>query len=514
MIQKIKNDGRFVLIFISSFVWGLLAHGMAMFNKYSYHDDVPHYNGVGVTYELGRWFLAISGKFASFFFGSKNYSLPAFEGVITIAAIAAMTYIICLKLRIENKVLIVALTSALVCFPAVTNIFGYVYTAPYYYIGALAGVAGAYIFYKKKSLPAGAVCATLMALSVGIYQSNIPINLMVLLLFMLDEVYCSDMDLKEFITLAFKNILICVIFMAEYFAANALALGITGLQLYDYKAVSSFGLTSPVEYLVRIITAYKRFVKPADFINYNNVSANMFPWNTKYVHMLLVLVIAVLLVLLLRSVHDVKKIIQICIITVLSPLFAYFIYVMVSEEDAHGGMTFGESFMFFFAAYVIERAGQNDRIKRFLSKAAVVLMLVIGVMFARYANVCYLKADLMQTEAINYYNRLIAQIQSVEGYTTETPVLYIGGRNKNDDGFSGDSRFDPIYLPPYQNNSIINDFSWEETMELWCSFAPQMAGPDAIESWDVIDGMPNYPDAGSVRMVDGTIVVKFADSSD
>lgn len=513
MIQKVKDDGRISLIMISSLAWGLLAHGMAMFNKYSYHDDVPHFNGVGVTYELGRWFLAISGRLASAFFGSKNYSIPLFEGVLTIVAIAIMTYIICCKLTIENKILIVALSSVMVCFPAVTNIFGYVYTAPYYYFGAALGVIGAYLFYRKKNLINGIVCAVLMMLSVGIYQSNIPINLMTLLVFMLDDVYKSDMGWKEYFLLAFKNVMICIGFMLGYFAVNAIALKITGLALYDYKAVSSFGITGPLDYIKRVITAYKRFVKPADYINYNNVSANMYPWNTKYIHMMLILLVIIMLVILLKPAKWEKKI-QIGIITAVSPLFAYFIYVMVSEEDAHGGMTYGEAFIVFFAAYVIERVKEQGRITRDLSAGATALIMILGIMFARYANVCYLKAGLMQTEAINYYNRLITAIQSTEGYTAETPVLYIGDRSKNDEGFSGNDRFDPIYLPPYQNNSIINDFSWEETMEMWCGFSPQKAHLGDVTSTDVIEAMPVYPDEGSIRMVDGTVVVKFAESDD
>ena len=138
---------------------------------------------------------------------------------------------------------------------------------------------------------------------------------------------------------------------------------------------------------------------------------------------------------------------------------------------------------------------------------------VIGFVSARYANVCYLKADVMQTEAIGYYNRLISRIQGAEGYTVETPVLYVNERSKNDEGFSGNTLFDPIYLPPYHGNSIINDFSWEETMQLWCGFEPVKADGDSISGSgkEEIQKMPSYPDDGSIKMIDGTMVVKFAD---
>ena len=49
MIRKLKEDKRSLFILICSLLWGFAAHGMAMLNKYSYHDDVPHFNWVGET---------------------------------------------------------------------------------------------------------------------------------------------------------------------------------------------------------------------------------------------------------------------------------------------------------------------------------------------------------------------------------------------------------------------------------------------------------------------------------
>ena len=515
-MEKIFKEKRFVLIMLSSFAWGIFAHGSALFNKFSYHDDAAWFNGVGETYGLGRWFLGFAGSTVPKLFGSRNYSTPVYCGLLTIAAIAVMVWLICKKLRIENRAILVALSGVCVCFPAVTNIFGYVFTAPYYYIGALLSVIGAFIFYGKKNVLSFIVCALFMALSVGLYQSNIAINLMTLLLFMLAEVYDSDMTWKEYIKLGAVNAALCASVMALYFVFNEITLKVLGLQMYDYKGVNSFGKTNISGYFYRVFTAYKRFLKPADFINYNGVSANMFPGGIRYYHMILVAAVIVLIVMLLSSVKAKAKIAQLLILFAVSPLFAYFLYVMVAEEDAHGGMGFGEVFMFFVAAFVVTRIqqGKEEEVaKRFslqsvLRKASVVLIFVIAFMFARFANVCYLKAQIMQAEAVNYYNTLIARIQMTEGYTPETPVAYVEPRKKNDDTLMGTKLFEPIYLPPYQGNSIINDFAWEETMELWCGFAPASGSvPDAA---NVVE-MPCYPAAGSVKMVDGTIVVKFSD---
>ena len=515
-LKSLFRDKKFILIMISTMAWGLLSHGYAMFHKFSYHDDAMWTVGFvdAETYGLGRWGLGLFGEMISRLLGSMHISTPAFNGLIILVSIAVILYITCIKLRIDNKVLIVSLAGVLVSFPAVTGLFGFIYTAPYYFVGSALGVIGAYIYYNDKKIKTMIICVLLMMISVSLYQANIPINMMILLLFMLDEVYVSDMKMKDYIVLAVKNAMICAGFMILYLTINKILLAIKRMELSGYKGINSFGMTDVTGYLFRIFSAYIRFLKPADYlIPLKWISANMFPWNIKNFHILLVVVTLIGLFMVLKPVKNISTIAGVCVLIVISPLFAYFIYVMVGEDEVHGLMTYGESFMFFLPAYFVERLTDTGKLSLIVKKMTMVLMLLIGFMFARYSNVCYLKADVMQTEAISYYNRMIARIQETEGYTENTPVLYINGRSKNEEDMNGNKMFDPIYLPPYQGNSIINDFAWEETMELWCGFSPVKADP-GVASADVIESMPNYPAEGSVRMIDGVVVVKFADSSD
>lgn len=513
MEQGIFKDKRTRLVMAACFIWGIIAHGMAFFKKFSYHDDVPHFNGVGLTYDLGRWFLGVLGEVEDRIFASRHYSMPVINGLLTILCIAFMLILIVRMLGIEDKMIIIGLAGVMVAFPAVTGIFGFIYTAQYYYFGALLGVIGAYVYYRDRCLKTGIVCATLMALSVAVYQSNISIHITVLLLFMLNETVRSDTKWKDWFLLAGRNILICAGFMVEYIVLNKIFLAVKGMELSDYKGVSSFGMTNPAEYIMRIYSAYKRFLRPADYIiEAEGVSANMYPWSIKYFHVVLIIISLVLIVIFIRSLESKGQMLRTGLIIALSPLFAYSVYVMVGESEVHGLMTYGEVFLFFIPAYVISRMGYGKGAISLAKKACLVLTLAIGFLFARYSNICYLKAQIMQTEAISYYNTLISRIQSTEGYTNNTPIAFLGDRSKNDEDFSGNRLFDPIYLPPYQGNSIINDFSWKETMKMWCGFDWTEADEDKLSDLSGSVGtMPCYPDDGSVKMVDNVLVVKFSD---
>ena len=119
------------LILCSTFLWGILAHGMMIFNKFSYHDDAGLFK-YGLTYTLGRWMLGIMGDVLTWFLGSTYYSVPLFYGMFTILFIAGITMILADLLEIDNKWLLIALSGVMVAYPAITSTLGYMFVAPYF----------------------------------------------------------------------------------------------------------------------------------------------------------------------------------------------------------------------------------------------------------------------------------------------------------------------------------------------------------------------------------------------
>ncbi len=74
----IKNDIRLPLVIITAMFVGIAAHGQALFNKFSFQDDISAFNSLGSTYESGRWFLGVLDTAVNILFGMRPYSLPCF----------------------------------------------------------------------------------------------------------------------------------------------------------------------------------------------------------------------------------------------------------------------------------------------------------------------------------------------------------------------------------------------------------------------------------------------------
>lgn len=288
--EKLKvNESLLKTVLCSATFWGLLAHGMVLFNKYSFHDDVRYFNEVGATYESGRWMLGILGSLSANLLGSKNYSLPVVNGTITILCIAAIVYLLADSLRIQSKPLVILLCGSMVTFPSVTGTFSYMFTAPYYYAASLLGVVGAWIFHQKKNVVALLLCTVLMACSVGVYQANIPVCICTLLLYMMEDIRQSDMNWKAFWKMALCNATVCIGFVTEYFLVNQYFLNQFGVVLTDYKGIKQLyfrykelinyvivgGLTTVVS-LASYYFFTTAFLDPQD--PFQLMAANTFSW--------------------------------------------------------------------------------------------------------------------------------------------------------------------------------------------------------------------------------------------
>lgn len=511
-MDKLKSEIKsrlFITLMVTAFLISILAHGMALFNKYSFHDDAFYFNDIGATFSSGRWMLGILKYVTEFFFDGKMVSTSLINGFITSGLIAITVFIIVRKVHIKSIFLAALALCIIISSTPVTGIMAYMFTAPYYYLGVLMGVWGAYFFYKKKTIISGIVCVLLMACGVGIYQANIPVFLCTLLMFMLSEVYKSELKWKQFFKLVFQNIVICVGFLAVYVIVNNVALNIVGCQLTDYRGINDYGMTGVGGYLKRVLVAYREFISPSI-----GTTSTLYPGFSSFVY---VAIIILSVFLMLKKITENKernkaKCIEIAILVLVYPLASNFIYVMVTEDDVHELMTFGVTFSYILLIWFIDKMVSLEKKEQNIRRAIISLMVVLLIMNIRYSNMCHLKAEIMQSQAISYYNSLISNIQQVDGYDSKLPVVYINERNKDTNVVSGsDYLFDRIPIWPYDLNTLINNYSWKEMMSMWCGYSPNLVDFNDIDMTYEIADMPCYPSDGSIKKVGRQIVVKFSD---
>ena len=501
---------RLFVIISSAVFWGILAHGMAFFHKFSYHDDTSAFNGVGVSYPAGRWMLALMAGFVRKATGGRLYSLPIVNGLFTILCIALMLYLVYTMTDLRDPVMCFLVTGIFVTFPAITSVFGYMFTAPYYYFGMLCGVAGVCVFYRKKTILSLLACIALMCCSIGTYQINISACVCVMLLISLQNTLHSQYRPHDLVKTAAGVLLPAAGSLAAYLAVNRLFLNLKGIEMVsDRRNISGMGMTGISGYLGRIAAAYREFFYPTA-----DCDENMFPYTARYLHQILIAVCLILAVWLLVKVYkeNVLKGLTLTVLMAVYPLGAYLVFVMVDRNIIHSVMVFAEAFPFLLAVWLFENTVSGSKAAAWLKKGGLILTALLLFMNIRLAGLCYMKADILQSQAIGYYNSLASRIRCVKEYTDETPVVYINEDKKEDNSYTGaDSWVDSIRILPYGFSSIVNNYEWKKNMALWTGFKPPVSSSEPYEDSEIVAAMPCYPDDGSIKYMDGCIVVKFSD---
>jgi hypothetical protein len=172
-------------------------------------------------------------------------------------------------------------------------------------------------------------------------------------------------------------------------------------------------------------------------------------------------------------------------------------------------MLYGQLMVFVPAAYFTDRAVLSEsKQNEIITRTGAVLAAVFIITGIRYDNICYLKALTVQQSFISYCNALIAGIKNTEGYRDEMPVVYINSQFKRDNTVP--TLYDDLWTGPYMElNDMINTNSWEGFMKRWCGFAPKRGDNAAFAERAEVLEMPYYPDYGSIKVIDGTLIVRF-----
>ena len=184
--------------------------------------------------------------------------------MVTILCIALIIYLVYKMTDLCDPVMCFLVTGIFVTFPAITSVFGYMFTAPYYYFGLLCGVFGICLFNRKKNLLTLLLCIVLMACAVGTYQVNISALTCVLILITLQHTLHSEYHPHDILKAAAGILLPAAGSMAAYLIVNQIFLKVKGIEMVsDRRNISGMGMTGISGYLGRILIAYKEFFYPS-----------------------------------------------------------------------------------------------------------------------------------------------------------------------------------------------------------------------------------------------------------
>lgn len=520
--QWLKKKG-FLTIIVSVLVIGILIHGSRIFSSYYFHDDLT-LTRPGATFTSGRWFLQIlydiEMKLMGFHINAKG-----FMGVLTLVLLAVICCIIADGLKLKKQSSRILLSAIVVTFPFTTTLFSFTFTSVYYCISLIMALVAAKMVdqnpFKKFKIGGVLIAILLLGLSMGVYQTSLCTYIAFSVLLKLKETINSkDENWKTFAIQSLKYLAVCIGGILFYFIVNKIMLQMLHLTLTDYQGLNNMGSFSIGDMINRILFSYKEFFFPSTIRTHSMYYIKPIRLCYRLVLLFLLMFAISFFVKNLKK-KNYQKALILGLLYIIAPLAINSVFLVGNDHSStviYSLMMFSSVFIFIYLITCIDQVDlENSECKGIrLVPIIISILLIFGSAHYGYvANICYRRAAHQQEQTIGYFNRMITRIQSVKGYKTDYPVVYINELQKNEEElnvFSGD--LDRIYVMGANNfSSLINIYNWKDFMKMWCGYAPKIVTNERQEYFQnlkEIKEMPSYPNDGSIQIIEDTIVIKFA----
>ena len=529
--QKIESiETRYYITVVSVFVCGLLAHLYQFTNKnFNYEELGQTPAGFGAGVSLGRWGLQLIGDTEGFFF--RTYSIPMVNGMITLLFIALSAVCIVKTFDISDKVCCFLTGGIIATFPALVSTYFFMFTAPYYGLAMLLACISGMLLTEgmgelwkisepdRKSCIKKAVVNTLLGiacltLATSIYQSYCSVTLCILLLDVIVRLYENVEGIKK--TLA-AGIIYCVEFIISillYLAGTKIAVKVTGIQLDDYRGMSNIGAINIGGLFTALKCVYKNYLLLM-------TTRDVYQINPIYVvDAIFILVNCVCLYFAWNKIRSKSSVINKVFFLpalVLFPIATFFPEVLTQGAGGvYSIMTYAVVFVFILPIVMYDkyRCGLTDTTRKdYAGRVLCISIFACILVYIWFANGNYQVLQYTTYHDLAYFETLATQVKSLDGYTADMPVAFVGD-GFDDPTFSAgglmDSYFDIEGKWPTNVNYFNNIYLWTS----YLGYTPEIIEfKDSYYLKDIeeVKRMPSYPNDGSIAIVDGMVIIRGND---
>lgn len=498
---------EFRLAFLSAMGVGFIVHLFVFSNLIINHDGVVSVITDNDHLTSGRWALSF---FSSF---SGMNETPVVIALLTVFAIAWASGLTVRVLDMKNSACIVLASAFLVSFPSICCIFPYLYTADAYFFALLLNAAGVWIF--KRYRFGWAVSVLLLAASVGVYQSFICFAVGLLLFDCMLGLF-SEAPLREIFKRGGLAILTIGGALLLYRGILDLCLWARGTELSGYRNMDAAVGSGVADYLRAVPQTYYEFLKffwKPSFLNRD----------LRNLHLALLLLGAAGGVFLIVSYRLYKKPLRLCLLLLGAGLMpaALNLICMIAAGVTPTNLLMQYSFVlvYVFLLKIFEmciRRMQPSLKKYWKLPAAAALCICCVLVWSNFCvtNTAYLRIQLVYENSYALANRLMARLETMEGYTPETPIALVGNATGT---FGNKVKFGELAEFSGMETSLMSEYCGATFIRTFLGCEKRGMTPEQrreLLDTGFADSMPIYPREGSIQWHNGVIVIRLGDYSD
>ena len=527
--EKYENiEKRIKMCFLSAFICGLFAHIYALTNHLYNYDELWHTpTGFGTGLEVGRWALSITVWIQKVLF-DDCFTIPFINGMLTMILYAVAACFVVSALDIKDEFYAIIVGGLMTTFPAFTCRMFFMFTTHYYAIGIAMAATGAWIIAKKKlNILKVMIAIALTVYGMAIYQANFTTAVCILVGNLLVWLITENVELKTAIKKCINYVLYLGACMALFLAGSKIALSITGKQMETYENLDKMGQLSMEQLIEGVIRCYKTFFK-LPIIDVYSMNPNRI---VKIAFLICFLIFLYTFVKVWMMKKEVYLKVLVSLVFAVLPIAVNLIIIMaISSGTMYSIMVYEIVFVFIISIACLEAirtcnsditAIPNkmviDKVETLLNSVTAVMLVITVITYIWFANGNYLAMEYTNQHDNAYYQTLMTQIKSVDGYHADMPITMIG-KPVVDSTYTRQDMIGGTFNISGKSSTNINAYSSWNIMTRVLGYDPVNRNSDEEEEYfrglDEVNDMPCYPSSGSIKIIDDTIVIKFQEPSE
>ena len=493
---------------IISFIFGFMVHLYGLVNTMHNHDDINNQpSGFGTGVESGRWLLTMLGQY--FQEATGNYDLTLLNGVIYIAFLALCVGFIVATFKLKSRKLGALVGMVFVVFPTATCTLLFRYTAPYYGLSILMAVLAVWVIGRTKL--AFLLSAVLTAMSLGIYQAYLPLTASLFVLLLLKQTLEEDLNAFAMIK---RGIYYCGTMIAGlviYYVVLQLSLNYYGKELLDYQGISSMGKLPLSDLFGLINTAISAYGDLITKDYYTLAQTDLLRTSYLLIYVIFAAIVVVSCVCKKRQLNTLISVVFLCVALLVA---GNLIVVMCPNSDIRTLMIYSLVIVPWAPMLLIENLPPCPtpvrKLMNLTRKGLIVIVCLVVFSYSYLTQVNYTAQYYATRQMENYMTALVTQVRMTEGFDTEKEWAFIG--YAHDPLFNNKWMYSKVYTDNTNAKYMFNSYSRTSWLKHYFGYTVNVASNhriDQLKAMEEVKNMPVWPNDGSIKIIDNTIVIKF-----
>lgn len=502
--------------------WWIVAHGFAFTSLMLSHDSLFEFvlfDSAKDKIELGRFFEPLLRLLMG-----EYVTIPWITAIVSIMMLSIAVFLTFVIFELKSVFEMAFLSGVYVANITLTSTIA---TYSHDLAGDMVALAlSVYVTYlwvrlcQQFNWKAFLLSVLSISALLGFYQAYLSVTIVLVIIYSIIELLRSKHYLKVIKDGLFAIVIIAIGFIIYMILVKTCCV-ITGIGLNEnsYNSLSNLW-TSEEPLFKKIVTAYKHviwtFVAPT-YAPITKYSKSIFMPNVYnlqlYIRTIANSVLALLDIVSLCVVLSCKKIkisnkLLILLLVIILPIGMEISYI--GSAVSHDLMHYSYWLFYLLSWLLVKNVISPEKMKRY-SLIVAISVLIFIICNVQTSNLVYVKKEILKDSTLSTMTRVLYKIEDIDEYDNNTYIAFIGNIDVQKE-ITGTHTIDEI-TGVDSNSQITYQGTYKRYFKNILQYDINVCSDSEIETLkenETVKEMPVFPEKGSVKLVDGIIVVKFS----